>query len=234
MTSSTSATPQAGGHADRAAVELHEQRCRAWQEGLPFVAGAFAASALLSKRSRPLSLLAALGGVATAAFFRDPERPVPQDSTSILAASDGVVLGVDRVDEPWWIGGPADRIAVFLSITDVHVNRMPFEAEIKAIKKIPGRYVPAFEMRSEHNCRDMIAIEGAHGRAVVAQISGLLARRSVQWCEVGDRLAVGERLGMIKFGSRTDLYVPAGTAKILVRKGDRVVGGLTRLARYQA
>jgi phosphatidylserine decarboxylase len=230
MTSSS--TAQASPQSGTSSGILLQQDRRAWHEGIPFVAGALVASALLARRAPGLSLLAAAGGLATAAFFRDPERPIPRDASSVLAASDGVVLSVDRVDEPWWIGGPADRIAVFLSVADVHVNRMPFEAEIKAIRKLEGRFTPAYELRSEHNCRDLIAVEGAHGRAVIAQISGVLARRSVQWCQVGDRLGAGERFGMIRFGSRTDVYLPAGRARILVRKGDRMVGGLTRLARF--
>lgn len=204
---------------------------RAWNEGLPFVLSSLAASALLFERSPGASIAASLGGLLCAAFFRDPERHTPNDPQTIYAASDGRVLTVERVVEPWWIGGEADRVAVFLSLTDVHVNRAPVEGRLVAIRRLPGRFAPAFA-HAEHNCKDMLALEGPHGRVVVAQISGVLARRSVQWCRPGDRLEAGGRLGMIRFGSRTDIYLPAGTAEILVSPGERVSAGRTRIARY--
>lgn len=204
---------------------------RAWQEGLPFVLGAFAAGALLAKPAPRLAAAAAAVGLACAAFFRDPERETPPDPRAVYASADGVVLSVDRVPEPWWIGGEADRIAVFLSIADVHVNRFPTAGRLAAIRRIPGRYAPAF-LYAENNCRDMLALETPRGRVVVAQISGVLARRSVQWREVGATFEAGERFGMIRFGSRTDVYLPVGSAEVLVSPGERVVGGTSRIARF--
>jgi len=178
-------------------------------------------------------LAAALGllGLACAVFFRDPDRDTPDEPETVFSAADGRVLSVERVDEPWWIGGPADRVAVFLSITDVHVNRFPVSGTFEAIRKVPGRYAPAM-LYAENNCRDLIALQGPHGPVLVAQISGLIARRSVQWRAIGDSFRAGERFGMIRFGSRTDVYLPAGRAKILVAAGDRVVAGCSRIARY--
>ncbi|MBM3465831.1 MAG: hypothetical protein FJX76_27390 [Armatimonadetes bacterium] len=204
---------------------------RAWHEGLPFVAGALLAAALAAPKSRLAAGVLAAAGLGCAAFFRDPERETPREPDSVFAASDGVVLSVQRVDEPWWIQGPADRIAVFLAVTDVHVNRFPTDGTLHAIKKIRGKYAPAF-MYAENNTRDMLALETPRGPITVAQISGVLARRSVQWHGTGDTFLAGDRLGMIKFGSRTDVYLPAGRAEILVSKGDRVLGGMTRIARF--
>ncbi len=204
---------------------------RAWHEGLPFVLGSLGAALLLARPAPRLSTAIAAAGLACAAFFRDPDRATPLDPDAVFAAADGRILSVDRVDEPWWIGGPADRVVVFLAVTDVHVNRCPVEGHLVDVCRIPGRHAPAF-LYAEHNCRDMLAIRGARGRLTVAQISGVLARRSVQWCTPGERLAAGQRLGMIRFGSRTDVYLPAGATRILVEPGDRVVGGVTPLARY--
>ena len=204
---------------------------RAFQEGLPFILAAAGASALVARRAPLLALGGAAFAAACAAFFRDPEVTVDGSETVVLSAADGVVLSVDRVLEPWWIKGEADRVAVFLSITDVHVNRWPVRGRFAAVKKVPGHFAPAF-LKSENNCKDLLAIEGPRGPVTVAQISGVLARRSVQWSQVGDQFEKGDRLGMIRFGSRTDIYLPAGTADILVREGERVRAARTPIARY--
>lgn len=206
---------------------------RARRESLPFIAGACALGLLLARRSPLLAWTSSVLAVACAAFFRDPEVRVRTCPEDVVAAADGVVIAVDRVTEPWWIRGEADRIAVFLSIFDVHVNRWPVAGRLVAIKKVAGRYAPAF-LHAEHNCRDMLAIEGARSAVTVAQISGVLARRSVQWSQVGERFAAGDRFGMIRFGSRTDVYLPAGSAEILVKRGERVRAGQTPIARYLA
>jgi phosphatidylserine decarboxylase len=187
---------------------------------------------MLAKRSRPLALASAAFGMACVGFFRDPEIAIQAEPDDVLSAADGAVLAVDRVDEPWFIGGAADRIVVFLSVFDAHVNRSPVAGRLVAVRKIPGAFAPAF-MYAENNCRDMLAIEGEQGPVVVAQISGVLARRSVQWCQVGESLEVGERFGMIRFGSRTDVYLPAGQAEVLVKAGQRVRAGRTVIARYR-
>jgi phosphatidylserine decarboxylase len=208
----------------------HERR--AWHEGLPFIVGSFTASAVLARRSPPLALASAAFGMACVGFFRDPDFEVHAGPDDVLSAADGTVLATDRIKEPWFIRGEADRIVVFLSILDAHVNRSPVAGRLVGLRKIPGAFAPAF-MYAENNCRDMLAIEGEHGPVVVAQISGVLARRSVQWRQVGESLEVGDRFGMIRFGSRTDVYLPAGSADILVSAGQRVRAGRTLIARYQ-
>lgn len=201
------------------------------REGLPFILVAAGAAVALTRKAPLLSLGSAAFAAACTAFFRDPERVVSAAPADILSAADGVVMAVDRVVEPWWIQGEADRIAVFLSVLDVHVNRWPVQGRFAAVKRVAGKYAPAF-LHGEHNCKDLLAIDGPRGRVTLAQISGILARRSVQWGNVGDTFEAGDRLGMIRFGSRTDVYVPAGTAEILVKVGDRVRAGQTPIARY--
>lgn len=204
---------------------------RGWHEGLPFVLGSLTAGLATARSAPRASLALGLFGLACAAFFRDPDRDTPREPETVFSAADGRVLSVERVEEPWWIGGLADRVAVFLSIADVHVNRFPVDGQLVAVKKIPGRYAPAM-LYAENNCRDLLALQGPRGPVLIAQISGLIARRSVQWCDPGDHFQAGDRLGMIRFGSRTDIYLPAGRASIQVAPGDRVVAGLTRIARY--
>jgi phosphatidylserine decarboxylase len=198
---------------------------------MPYILGAAGASVVLARRAPVLSLGSAAFALACTAFFRDPEVSVRAGDEDVLSAADGVVMAVDRIHEPWWIEGEADRIAVFLSVLDVHVNRWPVAGRLAKVKRVPGRFSPAF-LHGEHNCKDLLAVEGDRGPLLIAQISGVLARRSVQWTAVGDRFAAGDRLGMIRFGSRTDVYLPAGTARILVKEGERVRGAQTVIARY--
>ncbi len=191
-----------------------------------------AVSALFARRSKFLSFAGAATALASAAFFRDPDVRIEAETNEVVSAADGFVLGIDRVVEPWWIQGEADRIAVFLSLFDVHVNRWPVSGRFVAVRKVPGRFAPAF-LRSENNCKDLLALETPRGPVAMAQISGVLARRSVQWCKTGDTVEAGDRLGMIRFGSRTDVYLPAGQANILVKEGQRVRAGQTLIARYR-
>jgi phosphatidylserine decarboxylase len=210
--------------------------------GAPIVA-ALAAAGLAARLARWRALRFA-GGAALAAaawaawFFRDPVRVCPAEPDTLYAAADGVVLLVDEVDEDWHIGGRALRIATFLSAFDVHVNRSPAAARLVAARREPGSFAPAFLRHgAEGNARQLLALVAAGrpeptGRLVVAQIVGIMARRIVSWRLPGDSLAAGEKLGMIRFGSRTDVLAPAGAAAALVRPGDRVRAGLTPIARY--
>lgn len=204
---------------------------RAWQEGLPLVAGLMGVGLACARRHPLWGAAAAVMGLGCAAFFRDPEVIVDADELDVLSAATGTVMGVEEVDEPWWIQGRADRVSVFLSVLDVHVNRCPTAGRLVKVKKLPGSFRPAFS-HSDENCRDLLAIDGPRSRLVVAQIAGVLARRSVQWLQVGDRFRAGDRFGMIRFGSRTDVYLPAGQSRILVKAGQRLVAGRSRIARY--
>lgn len=205
----------------------------ALREGWPLVAGVAALALPLAAIDRRLAWppLLLAGGIV--AFFRDPRRATPPDDATIYAAADGIVLDVDEVDEPWFLGGRALRIVTFLSIFDVHVNRSPVAGSLRQVRHIEGGYVAAMSRAgSEENERQLLAIEGVRGPVVVTQVAGLLARRIVLWAAPGTVLRSGQKLGMIKFGSRTDVLVPVGQARPVVGKGDRVKAGMTPLARY--
>ena len=193
--------------------------------------------AALAKAARPASrlwLLPALAAAPVAAFFRDPERDVPEDEDAIVAASDGKVLSVERVVDSRFGEHEFLRIAVFLSVLDVHVNRAPVAGRVVDYFVTDGGFAAAMKPEAEHNVAAYTVLDTAHGTVVVAQRTGLIARRIVQRAPVGALLAKGERFGLIRFGSRTDVYLPAAAARPLVTPGDRVYGGATVIARWTA
>jgi len=195
--------------------------------------GLAAALRLRRPRSR-LWLVPALAAVPVAAFFRDPERDPPEDESAIVAASDGRVLSVERLTEPRF-GEPAEylRVAVFLSVLDVHVNRAPVAGRVVEYFVEDGGYAPAMHPAAEHNVAGYTVLDTAYGRVIVAQRTGLLARRIVQRAPAGALLARGERFGLIRFGSRTDVYLPVDAADPVVAPGDKVAGGATVIARWR-
>jgi len=180
-----------------------------------------------------LWLLPALAAAPLAAFFRDPEREVPADPGAVVAASDGTVLSVERLTDSRLGEGELLRVAVFLSVLDVHVNRSPVAGKVVEHWVEDGGYAPAMNPAAEHNVAAYTVLETAHGRVTVAQRTGLLARRIVQRAPVGSLLARGERFGLIRFGSRTDVYLPAAAADPAVAPGEKVTGGDTVIARWR-
>jgi phosphatidylserine decarboxylase len=192
-------------------------------------------AAVLLKLARPRSrawLVPAAAALPVAAFFRDPRRISPTDPSAVVAASDGLVLAVERMHDRRFGEHEWLRVAVFLSVLDVHVNRSPVAGRVVEIVKEEGGYAMAQSRSAEHNVAQYTVLETARGRVVVAQRTGLIARRIVNRARVGTLLAKGERYGLIRFGSRTDVYLPADAVEALVAPGDRVVGGETVLARY--
>jgi phosphatidylserine decarboxylase len=179
-----------------------------------------------------LSFLAAGLYIFVLYFFRDPERVVPADETIIVSAADGLVVGVEEYDEPDFHLGPMIRIAVFLSVFDVHVNRAPVDGVVKSTVYKAGQFLdvrhPDCSTRNE--CRSWW-LETAHGPVAVRQIAGLIARRIVAWSGEGSVLTRGQRFGMIRFGSRTEVFLPIGCIP-LVKPGDRVSGASTPIARW--
>jgi phosphatidylserine decarboxylase len=169
-----------------------------------------------------------LGVVAAfmAFFFRDPDRTAPAIPGAILAPADGRVVDVRvGVDDPFV--GPAQAVSIFLSPLDVHVNRSPLAGLVVGVEYRAGARMAAYRPEaSDRNERTTIAIQGEAARVVVRQIAGVLARRIVCRIRPGDKLASGERFGLIKFGSRTDLIMPA-SVRLSVKPGDRVRGGST-------
>jgi phosphatidylserine decarboxylase len=201
---------------------------------------AVAGVVLLTKRlfRRPFWLIPAAAAIPVAAFFRDPRRLVPDETAeadAIVSSADGVVLSVDEISddrfgtsETSWL-----RIAVFLSVLDVHVNRSPVAGRITAVIDEPGGYADARHPNAEHNNSKYTVLETVHGPVVVAQRSGLIARRIVQRSRPGALLARGEKFGLIRFGSRTDIYLPASAAHATVSEGDRVTGAESIIARWR-
>jgi phosphatidylserine decarboxylase len=185
-----------------------------------------------SGRSRGLWLLPALASIPVAAFFRDPERTPPADADGIVAASDGRVLAVERVTDEQLGGEEFLRIAVFLSVLDVHVNRSPVAGRVVDQFVVDGGFAAAMRPEAEHNVAAYTVLETVRGTVAVAQRTGLIARRIVHRAPVGSLLAKGERFGLIRFGSRTDVYLPSDAATATVAPGDRVRGGESVIARW--
>ena len=171
------------------------------------------------------SCLAALT-VFTTFFFRDPIRTVEEGPLALVSPADGRVVAIERIDNHPHLGGPATRISIFLSIFDVHINRVPASGTIDYVKYKPGRFLAAFKDKaSDLNEQTEIGLTTTGGhRLVVKQIAGMIARRIVCRLRQGDIVTAGEKFGMIRFGSRTDLIVPAGS-DIRVKVGDHVKGG---------
>lgn len=191
--------------------------------------------AALARTARPKSklwLLPALAALPVAAFFRDPERDVPGDPEAVVAAADGRVLSIERMTDERFGPGEFLRIAVFLSVLDVHVNRVPVAGRVTDYFVEDGGYANAMTAAAEHNVAAYTVLDTAHGTVAVAQRTGLIARRIVQRAPVGTLVARGERMGLIRFGSRTDVYLPADRAEALVAVNDKVIGGASVIARW--
>lgn len=174
----------------------------------------------------------------TLMFFRDPRRLCPTDKNILLAPADGRITDIETVQEDNFISGDALRIGIFLSIFNTHINRAPCSVKIERITYRKGKYNNAMNPRSgrvnESNDLGLVRKDNPKDRLIVRQISGAIARRIVCDKVEGQELASGEKLGMIKFGSRTELYVPVReNAKCLVRIGDKVQAGLTPLVKYE-
>lgn len=187
----------------------------------------------------PLAVAALPLWIGGLLFFRDPKRAVPTDPTIIVAPADGKVTAVERIENDPILNGPVWRISIFLSIFDVHINRAPYAARVRQITHKPGRFVNAMSPESadlnESNTLILEPQNGLPGPLMVRQIAGLIARRIVCRVGVGDKLQIGQRFGMIKFGSRTDMTLPADDRiRIIIEPGMKVRAGLTVLARIES
>ncbi|HZP34317.1 MAG TPA: phosphatidylserine decarboxylase [Candidatus Acidoferrales bacterium] len=190
------------------------------------IAGIVAAGA--GSRIAAAVLLILCAGVAF--FFRDPERLPPSDVGAVVSPADGRITDIT---EESFAGRPGRRISVFLSIWDVHVNRSPMGGVIREVEYRPGRFYNAMRSRaSADNEQNVIHLQTERGEMVFKQIAGAIARRVVCWKVPGDRVKLGERIGLIRFGSRMDLWLP-NEAEIVARPGQHVSGGLTVLARWR-
>jgi phosphatidylserine decarboxylase len=178
------------------------------------------------------------GTIWTAAFFRDPVRTTPRGDRLVIAPADGLITMIAKVPPPPELRGPdglADgdytRVSIFMSVFDVHINRAPISGRVKRIAYVPGKFINAdLDKASEDNERQHFLIEGSDGvRIGFTQIAGLVARRILSFVREGDVVETGQRVGLIRFGSRVDVYLPAGTSpKVLL--GQRSIAGETVLA----
>ena len=202
--------------------------------GWPFI-GLFAGAALaLAAVAEPLGWIGAVLAAWCVYFFRDPDRVTPARGDLIVAAADGVIRAVDEAPPPPELGMgdlPRPRIAVFMNVFDVHVNRIPCDGSVAAMAYRPGRFLDAsLDKASEFNERLSLCVTMADGRDIACvQIAGLIARRIRCHLREGQAVRAGERFGMIRFGSRVDVYLPEGVAP-LVAAGQRSVAGETVLA----
>ncbi len=163
-------------------------------------------------------------------FFRNPERSIPGDPGAIVSPADGRVIKIEEIDETDMLEGKFKKISIFMNIFNVHVNRCPYPGTIKRIKYREGRFFSAdLDKASSENERNDVLIETNEGKQIlVVQIAGLVARRIVCWVKEGGTLRRGERFGLIRFGSRLEVFMPIDT-EVLVKVGDRVKAGHTKV-----
>lgn len=205
------------------------------KEGYVFVAVFFVASLILGWIAEPLFWVGLVLTLWCAYFFRDPERVVPQDDDLVLSPADGRISHVAMVVPPVELdlgSEPMLRISVFMNVFDCHINRSPVRGQVTRIEYRAGQFVNAeLDKASEDNERNGLVIESRHGKIGVVQIAGLVARRIVCWVKPTEPVDAGERFGLIRFGSRLDVFVPAG-AEPRVSVGQKAVGGETVLAEF--
>lgn len=208
------------------------------REGWPFIAAAVALNAILCGIFGWWGLFAAPITLWVVAFFRDPERTTPDGRGLIISPADGVLLPVVQAPPPAELGlsaRPRTRLSIFMNVFDLHVNRIPASGVVGELAYRPGRFFNAsFDKASEHNERMAVLLQLFEGpELVVVQIAGLVARRIVCSLKKGQQVARGERFGLIRFGSRLDVYLPEGS-QVAVRPGQRVRAGETVLARLES
>ena len=212
------------------------------REGLPFIVvsaliavGAFGVA--LAKRSWPLWLLAfalTLMALWVAYFFRNPERTGERGDRLVIAPADGRVVMITEVDEPTFVNARTVRISIFMNVFNVHVNRYPVSGVVRSVVRKPGRFLNAVtEESSLENEQTSVGIESGPYRILVRQIAGLIARRIITDSREGEHVRQGDRMGLIRFGSRVDVFVPVGSA-VKVKVGDIVLSGTTVIAELPA
>jgi phosphatidylserine decarboxylase len=209
-----------------------------WREGAPFYGPVIGIGLLLMAfvGGTTLGLIVSLAVLALGSFmlyfFRDPQRAISQSPEDIVAPADGTIVGVDDLESSPHYDGPCRRVSIFLSIFNVHVNRAPYDGVIESIAYQPGQFLNAMKAESSvHNEANTVAMRTDRGPMSIRQISGAIARRIVCRTSEGKSLTKGERFGMIRFGSRTELFLPPGTPVCVTLK-EKVRGGATVIARF--
>jgi phosphatidylserine decarboxylase len=202
------------------------------REGIPFILTFLVPSLALMALGLWVGAALCLALCAFMAFFfRDPERQAPPDGDIVVAPADGRVLAAGRV-EPGNLASPS-QVSIFLSPLDVHINRSPIEGEIVEVEYKPGAFhIASRDIASVENEQNIVTVKGARMTVVVRQVAGILARRLVLWKKQGDKVGLGERIGLMKFSSRMDVIIPP-EVEMLAQKGDRVKGGVTIIGRIK-
>lgn len=205
-------------------------------EGYPFIYFCGFATSIFALLEQPIPALAGLiiTGFVTW-FFRDPERTLPDDPSAIVSPADGKVIVVEKMTDDRFLNREVYKISIFMNIFNVHVNRFPFAGIVEQIFHVPGRFYSADTERGAlHNEYCAMIIKTEHGAQYgVVQVAGLIARRIICWAQKQDKINSGERYGLIRFGSRVDLYLPLDT-EILTKKGQKVRAGETTLGILKA
>jgi len=208
------------------------------REGFPFIAiaGVIAAAAFaiaVNRRSWGFWLFAVLLlllALWVAYFFRDPERTGQRGAALVISPADGKLIMITEVDEPSFMGGKARRLSIFMNVFNVHVNRYPADGVVKYLHYNKGKFFNASSDKSSlENEQQSVGLETAHGKILVRQIAGLIARRIVTYSKLGETVHQGDRMGMIRFGSRVDVFLPLD-ARIIAKTGDVTSAGVTLLA----
>jgi phosphatidylserine decarboxylase len=212
------------------------------REGYPFIIGSFAIAAALYAaavryRAWPLWFAAFVFTILAlwvAYFFRDPERTGDRGDTLVVAPADGKLVMITEVDEPTFVGGRAKRLSIFMNVFSVHVNRYPVSGTVRFTKHTAGKFLnAAAEKSSDENEQSSVGIESGRNKILVRQIAGLIARRIITYSKVGEHATQGDRFGLIRFGSRVDVFVPTD-ALIRVQLGQQTSAGTTVLAELVA
>ena len=201
------------------------------KEGIPFIGAAVGVTLLAGWSGWIIATVgAAILTLFVSWFFRNPSRVIPQGPRLVLASGDGKVIAIEEEFESRFIKDRSIRVSIFLNVFDVHINRIPCEGVIEDVQYQPGLFLvaskPDATLRNEQNALMIRTVEGA--KVLCVQVAGLIARRIVCWVSPKDRAVLGERFGLIRFGSRMDTFLPLGTS-IKVAVGDRVKGGETIL-----
>lgn len=207
------------------------------REGWPFIAAFAAVAIILGFFSTSLFWIGAILTAWCAYFFRDPERVTPIDDRLVISSADGIVSAVGPAVPPRELGlsnSEMLRISVFMNVFSCHVNRSPVRGRIATIEHRPGKFLNAeLDKASVENERNGLVIDSPNGRIGVVQVAGLVARRILCWAEQGNDISTGERFGLIRFGSRVDIYLPEGFAP-MVAVGQSAVAGETIIAEFGA
>lgn len=203
------------------------------KEGYPFILPLLGATALTFLFSFKLAVVPGLLALAVTIFFRDPERVVPAGAGLLVSPADGRIIDIRHARDDKLVEDETVCVSIFLSVFNVHINRIPCDGNIVQTVYNPGRFLPAFQGKASIlNEQNSLVIAHKNKKIVVRQIAGLIARRIVCWAKEGYHVNRGERFGLIRFGSRVDLFVPKGV-ELTIKKGDVVFGGKTIIGKIK-